>query len=874
MKTYFTIFILLFLISLRLTLSTKTPRLEIIPVSEKVLNFIFRENGKERFEMPKKDPFPFHKSIKGTNRNIEFSKEYSYELIESPYSFKVKRHSTNETIFSTEGFNIIFMENYAEITISIPSKYLFGLGERTSSLRYRPGVYTIYNRDSYGNIEDGMGGNNRYGSHPMYLVREVSGNYHVVYLRNSHPMDVVVNQVGEKYLLTYRITGGVLDFSIFFGDINPENSIKMYHEFLGKHTLPPFWSLGFHQSRWGYRDLETLHDVLQKYSDCKIPLDTLWMDIDYMIDYVPFTVDEGRYNIDTFKFYLEKYKKKFVMIAEPAMSISWPDYEYLVKAEELDIFIKNKDGKYLINNVWPGPCYFFYYFHINMPKYWYEALDKLHEKLNFSGVWLDMNEIATFTPGQIDENGNIISCDDDTYFPYLPGNQLLERNTICPNAIHYDGHKHYQVHNYNSVAQQMHTFKFLENKFPDEFPFILSRANAAGTNKWSFHWSGDNESTFEFYKGSLSEVISSGISGIPMNGADICGFAKNPKSEAFCAKFYQIGSLYPFSRSHSALDTIRKEPWMMGELLLNTTKKSLNFRYSILKYYYSLFISNAGSGTVFKPVFFNFYEKDIESLSDNVLDNQFMIGEELMAIPNFNIDDDNYKVIAYFPEGSWFDLRNNTAVHSTKGINYFKIKTVLNEMPAVFLRGGKIIFTNNMENVENTYDLDSNFNFLISFNSSEDKVLISEGKIPAITNYHSKKRINECIDHNCWIDIRSVYNSDEGILNINFKKAQFFSEDYHPIKIHSLRVYGVDLTGKSLHSTNNSNYVENHCRLFTVVPTDNNKIVSKYAYKQGFLKEKTDQFSIDVINSSYFIVNLSPELEITKEGLTIELTFK
>jgi len=34
-------------------------------------------------------------------------------------------------------------------------------------------------------------------------------------------------------------------------------------------------------------------------------------------------------------------------------------------------------------------------------------------------------------------------------------------------------------------------------------------------------------------------------------------------------------------------------------------------------------------------------------------------------------------------------------------------------MPAVFLRYGKTIFTNEIENVSNTSDLDNNFNILI-----------------------------------------------------------------------------------------------------------------------------------------------------------------
>ncbi len=79
MISSFTKLILLISISLQFTLSTKEPDLEIIPISDKVLNFIFREKGKNRFEMPKKDPFPFHKNVKGIETDWDFGKEYTYE---------------------------------------------------------------------------------------------------------------------------------------------------------------------------------------------------------------------------------------------------------------------------------------------------------------------------------------------------------------------------------------------------------------------------------------------------------------------------------------------------------------------------------------------------------------------------------------------------------------------------------------------------------------------------------------------------------------------------------------------------------------------------------------------------------------------------
>lgn len=38
-----------------------------------------------------------------------------------------------------------------------------------------------------------------------------------------------------------------MHFKFFLGDKDPENSIKLYHRYLGGgYTTPPFWGFGFH----------------------------------------------------------------------------------------------------------------------------------------------------------------------------------------------------------------------------------------------------------------------------------------------------------------------------------------------------------------------------------------------------------------------------------------------------------------------------------------------------------------------------------------------------------------------------------------------------------------------------------------------------
>jgi alpha-glucosidase (family GH31 glycosyl hydrolase) len=91
-----------------------------------------------------------------------------------------------------------------------------------------------------------------YGHQPVYIAKSSSSpNFHLVYLKNTHGFNLQSSEQSKK--LKYNIVGGHIHFIIILGT-NPEELVKQYHNYIGPAMVPPFWSLGYHQSRWGYRN--------------------------------------------------------------------------------------------------------------------------------------------------------------------------------------------------------------------------------------------------------------------------------------------------------------------------------------------------------------------------------------------------------------------------------------------------------------------------------------------------------------------------------------------------------------------------------------------------------------------------------------------
>ncbi|KAG7245806.1 hypothetical protein CRUP_031238, partial [Coryphaenoides rupestris] len=94
--------------------------------------------------------------------------------------------------------------------------------------------------------------------------------------------------------LTWVSVGGILDLYVFLGP-DPQSVVRQYLHVVGHPMMPPYWSLGFHLCRWGYRSANETRSVVQRMHMHNFPLDVQWNDLDYADKHRVFTFDPQKF---------------------------------------------------------------------------------------------------------------------------------------------------------------------------------------------------------------------------------------------------------------------------------------------------------------------------------------------------------------------------------------------------------------------------------------------------------------------------------------------------------------------------------------------------------------------------------------------------
>jgi len=208
------------------------------------------------------------------------------------FSFKVVRKSTGDVLFDTTGTQLVFENQFIEFASALPENYnLYGLGEVIHGLRMGNNfTRTFWAADAGDPIDY-----NIYGDHSFYLdtryyeVNEKTGNLtyvsdvtnetgqytsysHGVYLRNSHGQEVLMRPSN----ITWRTLGGSVELYFYAGPTQEKVTKSYQLSATGLPAMQQYFTFGYHQCRWGYKNWSILQGVVDSFKEFGIPLENIW----------------------------------------------------------------------------------------------------------------------------------------------------------------------------------------------------------------------------------------------------------------------------------------------------------------------------------------------------------------------------------------------------------------------------------------------------------------------------------------------------------------------------------------------------------------------------------------------------------------------
>ena len=440
---------------------------------------------------------------------------------------------------------------------------VYGLGEANRGLNKRGYCYISDCTDDPEHTEDKR---SLYGAHNLVVI---SGEQNVG-LFFDYPSRLVFD-IGYTREDTMKVSCEAADLYLYV--IEGENAydiVKQFRKLIGRSYIPPKFAFGLGQSRWGYKTKEDFENVAKGYRENQIPLDMIYMDIDYMQDYKDFTLNEKEFS--DFPDFVQGMKEQGIRLvpiidAGVKMEDGYSVYEEGVKN---NYFCKREDGSDFAAAVWPGYTHFPDVLNPEARKWFGDHYRDLIDQ-GIEGFWNDMNEPAIFYSREGMEElkqtlRKYIKEDVEEIPVWALGDQVgamansKEDYKRFYHNVNGQKIRHDKVHNlfgYNMTRAAGEAFERID---PDKRFLMFSRSSYVGMHRYGGIWTGDNKSWWSHLLLNLKMMPSLNMCGFLYTGADLGGFGADTTRDLLL-RWLALGVFTPLMRNHAAVGTREQEPY-------------------------------------------------------------------------------------------------------------------------------------------------------------------------------------------------------------------------------------------------------------------------------------------------------------------------
>lgn len=602
------------------------------------------------------------------------------EIIKNP--FQILYFYKNKPLIS-ERKGYVKTAEFETLDFNLSSdEILYGGGARALGMNRRGNRLQLYNRAHYGYET-----RSELMNFTMPLV--YSSNLYAVHFDNA-PIGYLDLDSKKDNSLKYETISGRKTYQVVAGD-SWKDLISEYTSLTGKQPMIPRWALGNFSSRFGYHSQQETINTIDKFLDEEIPVDAIILDLYWFGKEMKGTMGNLEFFKDSFpdpkKMIADLKEKgvKTILITEPFVLTSSGKWD---EAVEKDVLGKNKEGK---------PYAYDFYFgntgiiDIFKPegKQWFWQVYKKFVDYGVAGWWGDLGEPE-----------------------------------VHPSDLQHATGSADEVHNIYGHNWAKLVFEGYQKEFPNQRPFILMRAGYSGSQHYGMiPWSGDVSRSWGGLQSQPEIALQMGMQGMAFMHSDLGGFAGPNLDDELYTRWLQYGVFQPIYRPHAQED-VPSEPVFREPKTKALAKKSIELRYSLLPYNYTLVFDNNQKGTpLMRPLFFEDTNK-----SSYLNDKTYLWGDSFLVSPVFQSGLKEQAI--YFPSGeNWYDFYTDEKVAGgqTKSV-------LLNEESIpVYVRGGA--FIPRIQPIQNTrlYHLksfDLHFYFDETVKESEGHLYNDDGETP------------------------------------------------------------------------------------------------------------------------------------------------
>jgi len=520
-------------------------------------------------------------------------------------------------------------------------EHIYGFGDKKNSIDKRGTRMDIWNVDT--DYQDQSTGLMGYKSIAMYWSSRGYG----IYLHNWWRSTFDIGQFNSGRI-EISADGGEMDFYLFYGP-SFRRIVDRYTELTGRPSLLPKWALGYHQggagndttSRWATE----VADNMRRHH---LPLDAIYYDD---VDPATFTPD-----------FAQKMWNQFHVKITAGYGMPWA-----YKGSEQWNELNRLTPKGMIVDAEGNPL--------------------LHDG---NGMELPYSEIDFFSPAASDatfqakwaaplRNGVWNGMLDFGELDYVPDPE----NVFFPSFTH-PRRSVTEMHNVYALAyfaQMMTRAANYEAGAKKKSRMIgYCRPGTAGSQRYGWTSTGDSLPTFAGLQTHTRGVLNLSMSGYSAIGYDIGGWMGVAADDVY-ARWFEAGMFNPFAWAHGEGD---HSCYIRPREIINICRASLENRYRLLPYIYSVNYESSQNGT---PMLRTLpFETDNEAKTENINDEWFL-GPYILVAP---ILDAAVSRNVFLPSGEWYDYSDGKTRYEGAGEILYKAE--LDKTP-VFIRAGAIIPT-------------------------------------------------------------------------------------------------------------------------------------------------------------------------------------